>query len=348
MSDRTPNAKHSGPGWYRGDFHAHTTCSDGYFPPQGLLDAAHAEGLDFLAITDHNTIAAFEQHLDSPVMILPGIEVTVIEGHFNIFGLKGKSVWMDWYDSSKYAMTAPHTLSELLLLAQSENLVTSVNHPLLAPWEVRDLEVDISALNCIENWNDPSYPDNREENPRAVELWTNWLNAGYRITNIGGSDFHSPFIKPDPDLPAMRVGSPVTVVYAQELSVPAILDGLRQRRAYFSMGPVIDFCVILDGTEFILGADLGATDGEVTFKARVDGAGEQLTVRLVRNGSTVAETKASAPLEADWKIQLDKNIFAWFRLDVLDGEGHILAVTNPFFSGPAPRPGSPRFGDYIP
>ncbi len=248
MAESNPSPVRSGPGWYRGDFHAHTTCSDGIYSPQELMDVALAEGLDFLAITDHNTIAAFEQTIETPVLILPGIEVTLLDGHFNIFGMNGWSKWMDWFDRSRYCMKAPHTVSQLLRQARSENLVTSVNHPLLQPWEVRDLEVSVAELDCMENWNDPSYPDNRVENPRAVALWSNWLNAGYRVTNIGGSDFHSPFTKPDPELPAMRVGAPVTVVYAQDLSVAGILEGLRQRRAYFSMGPVVEFSASLDGS----------------------------------------------------------------------------------------------------
>lgn len=42
--------------WYRGDFHVHTNASDGAYPPSLVAGIAKAEGLDFVAITDHNTI----------------------------------------------------------------------------------------------------------------------------------------------------------------------------------------------------------------------------------------------------------------------------------------------------
>jgi predicted metal-dependent phosphoesterase TrpH len=55
-----------------------------------LAKIARAEQLDFITITDHNTIAGFSElaeHLNYPV--IPGIEVTLDKGHFNVFGMGG-------------------------------------------------------------------------------------------------------------------------------------------------------------------------------------------------------------------------------------------------------------------
>src|ERR1700735_1510187 len=57
-------------GWYKGDLHSHTGLTDGACknqsgtanvpcPPSHLLDAAAAQKLDFLAVTEHNTQAGF-------------------------------------------------------------------------------------------------------------------------------------------------------------------------------------------------------------------------------------------------------------------------------------------------
>ncbi len=66
-------------GWYRGDFHVHTNASiDGEYSPTAVAKLARMEGLDFITITDHNTIAGFselDENLDFP--IIPGIEVTL-------------------------------------------------------------------------------------------------------------------------------------------------------------------------------------------------------------------------------------------------------------------------------
>jgi len=42
------------------DFHCHTTASDGSLSPEALIDLAKAQGLEALAITDHDTTAAFQ------------------------------------------------------------------------------------------------------------------------------------------------------------------------------------------------------------------------------------------------------------------------------------------------
>ena len=84
------------PGWYRGDFHAHTNFSDGYYSPSQLVEVARAEGLDSITITDHNTIDAFSKFGEEPtIIIIPGLEVTLKDGHFNVFGMEG---WLDWME----------------------------------------------------------------------------------------------------------------------------------------------------------------------------------------------------------------------------------------------------------
>lgn len=61
------------------DLHTHSTASDGSLSPAALL--AHAEdcGVDVLSITDHDTVAAYEQLGDTPPAspaLVPGIELS--------------------------------------------------------------------------------------------------------------------------------------------------------------------------------------------------------------------------------------------------------------------------------
>ncbi len=64
------------------DLHAHTWFSDGTLPPKALLERAAARGLTHLAITDHDTTAAFES-LDPAwiapgLQLLPGVEISTL------------------------------------------------------------------------------------------------------------------------------------------------------------------------------------------------------------------------------------------------------------------------------
>ncbi|HXF64056.1 MAG TPA: CehA/McbA family metallohydrolase [Caldilineaceae bacterium] len=344
------------PGWYEGDFHCHTHHSDGALTAPDLLALARSEGLDFFAITDHNTLDAYPHFgsLDG-VCVIPGLEVTFDRGHYNVFGLIQDGDWLapvaqgptqlEWAKSGLDP-------NELLAASAAQGLLNSINHPLLAPWAWLFGDTDLAHLHCLEIWNDPSWPDNRVANPQALELWTRWLNAGYRITAIGGSDFHRPVnkpaAKPGPVKPPDRLGLPRTVVYAEELSGAAILAGLRRRQVYVSMGAHVRFQARAGGQVYPIGADLGAQAGPVELEGQVAPVGRSGVARLLQDGVIVAETLLRGdPVTLRHTAELSPETHTWFRLDVLDGNGLILAVTNPIFAGPARPPASRRYGDFV-
>jgi len=70
------------------DLHTHSTCSDGSYAPEDLIDLAIAEGLQGISITDHDSVNAYPGVIISAkqkgIQILPGVEFST---HFN-----GKSV----------------------------------------------------------------------------------------------------------------------------------------------------------------------------------------------------------------------------------------------------------------
>src|SRR5699024_3060380 len=83
--------------WFAGDFHAHTTHSDGSESIDELAARAAAAGLDFLAVTDHNTTshhrllpASARRH---GITLIPGQEVTTAAGHACAYGDIG---WVDF------------------------------------------------------------------------------------------------------------------------------------------------------------------------------------------------------------------------------------------------------------
>jgi 3',5'-nucleoside bisphosphate phosphatase len=64
------------------DLHAHTWFSDGTLSPQALLERAASRGLTHLAITDHDTTAAFERidpdWIAPGLQLLPGVEISTL------------------------------------------------------------------------------------------------------------------------------------------------------------------------------------------------------------------------------------------------------------------------------
>ncbi|QIM65103.1 RNase RNM [Frederiksenia canicola] len=70
------------------DLHSHSTASDGILTPTELIQRAVEQGVDMLALTDHDTIAGITeakqtaQHL--PIQLISGVEISIL--------WKGKSI----------------------------------------------------------------------------------------------------------------------------------------------------------------------------------------------------------------------------------------------------------------
>ncbi len=341
--------------WYRGDFHVHTTASadSATADPSAVAHMARAEGLDFVAITDHNGIGAFARLPSDPdVVIIPGIEVTLDVGHFNVLGIHGWHRWMEHVCLGQVERSlAPHAppVAELLRQTAGEGLLNSINHPLLPPWEWQDDATQLRFVHCLEVWNDPCWPDNAWANPAAVALWTRWLDAGYRITAIGGSDYHHP-PRPEKGEPGERLGYPTTSVGATECTADALLEGLRRRRAYVTVGPRVAFRARTGERVYDIGDQVESWHGQVEFEASVElpDAAPALA-RIVGPGQVVAERPVRGPsARLTGAIPVAGRAPDWVRLDVLDPDGRLLALTNPIFLRPRRAPRLHTYGDLSP
>jgi len=225
--------------WFAGDLHAHTVHSDGTLSIDELAALAASSGLDFLAVTDHNTVS-HHPYLAAAgrrygVTLVPGQEVTTDRGHANAFGDVG---WVDFRRP-----------------ASEWGGLLSINHPL--------------GGDCA--WRQPM-----PQRPPLAEVWHSgwwdrtwgaplaWLLAWDTGTiPIGGSDFHNPAQE-------QRLGQPTTWVLAPSSDVDDVLAGLTAGRTAISESP--DGPLLLRaGDEFLaLGAEgllLASFDGRRTVVA---------------------------------------------------------------------------------
>jgi hypothetical protein len=322
----------SGPAWYQGELHTHTTFSDGVLPPAGLLDEARAAGAQFMAISDHNTIDAWPALAEiRDVCIIPALEITMPAGHCNLFGLRQ---WLDWRVDYR-----GRTMGEAQRDAREQGALVSINHP-FAPGYSWHYDTEVALADCLEVVNYPSWwPAATEYNVMALGLWTSMLNAGHRLTAVGGSDvFHLPpgafyMASPHPE----AILSPATWVYAQNASALALMDGLRRGHAYVSMGPRLQFEARAGAHCYHMGEHIAGDDGAVQFDLALWAvpAGARLT--FVKNGRVLAE---GHPARGDVSYRFadtpDWQIRNWYRVDLFNGAGEIWAVTNPIYVGRPP------------
>jgi hypothetical protein len=230
-AEAVPGPVREGTAWYRGDLHMHDAHSDGSCtseagtkvpcPLYKTVEAARARGLDFIAITDHNTVSHFDEMRElapyfDKMLLIPGREVTTFDGHANVFGT---TEFIDFRLTSK---SVP-TFSALMDEVERKHGLLSINHPGLPTgsacmgcgWSVKD--TDYSRVHVMEAING----GNADGPLSGVPFWQKRLNDGFRVTAVGGSDNHNATLEPQ-----HGVGRPTTVVWAKELSEAAVLEGI--------------------------------------------------------------------------------------------------------------------------
>ncbi|HWR64806.1 MAG TPA: CehA/McbA family metallohydrolase [Bellilinea sp.] len=203
----------------KGDLHAHTLASDGVHTLEELAFKAKRNGLDFIAVTDHNQLVAKTELPRLPgVTMIPGVEWTHFKGHANFLGVDQP------YDGSFMANTAAEIQAKFTSAHQRGALIT-INHPFepIAPFQF-----DLTALpfDCLEVWNGPM----RESNLRAVGYWQQLLVSGKKIPACGGSDYHR-------DTPFIFLGGPTMGVYAESAGSSDILAAIRAGHSYITFAP---------------------------------------------------------------------------------------------------------------
>jgi hypothetical protein len=248
--------------WFAGDLHAHTTHSDGDQSIGQLAALAVDNGLDFLAVTDHNTISHHRLlpgiGAEHDIALLPGQEVTTRRGHANAFGAIG---WIDFRDPAPRWVAETATRGGLL----------SVNHPLDGEWAWQHALADLPA--ALEFWHITWFRDLTWTAP-----WT--LLPFWRPDTVllGGSDYHNPSHGYLP-------GTPVTWVAAAERSPEALLDGIRAGRTAIThtTGPDTPVLIRVDDDLIALAAD-GAVLGDMEGRRRVL-HGDRVIVPIAQAGT---------------------------------------------------------------
>jgi len=233
--------------WLPGDLHTHTVHSDGVMTVPELARFAAGRGMEFIAVTDHNTIS---HHAELPaaaaahrITLLAGQEVTTESGHAGALGVA------DWIDFRKPA-------DDWLDACEQAGGLLSVNHPIGG--QVSWTAAMKRRPPLVEAWH-WSWLDTRWTMPLA---W--WFAWDPRAIPVGGSDWH----RPGSDAPP---GSPTTWVESEADDPAAVLAAIADGRTAVSAqrdGPVL----LRVGDELIaVGADGAILTGPDGPLARVRG-----------------------------------------------------------------------------
>ncbi|HEU5341774.1 CehA/McbA family metallohydrolase [Edaphobacter sp.] len=331
--------------WYRGDLHMHTAHSDGSCPSQSgkpvpcplfiTLQKAVAQGLDFVAVTDHNTISHFDDEREmqpyfDKLLLIPGRELTTYSGHFNIFGTT------DFIDFELGSPRAPD-MNSIFRAAHRLGALASVNHPASPTGEIcmgcgwSPKNFDMHLTDAIEAVNG----DNADRGQNHTGYWRAQLNRGLRITAIGGSDTHRPVPRPGG---ISTIGHPATVVYATELSVPAILQAIREGHVFVDTTASHDRLLEVTGTVSnqtahmgdLLTAPAGTTLDLAVHAAACAGSKVQFLLDGKSSDALPNQTITAADqtLHATWPSDGKHH---WLETDVITPDGRLQLLGNPIY-----------------
>ena len=202
-----------GAAWFSGGLHAHTVHSDGKLTTQELAAAARADGLDFLAITDHNNSVHQLDRIDAPgLLLITGEEVTTPGGHMNVWGLAGPRAFVDFRVSP-----GDPRIQTLVDAAHAAGALASINHPYVDCFACAWTHAIPEGIDALEIANRDA-----QTLAQSVAMWDVLLRQGRRVTAVGASDYHRPGQN--------AIGTASVRVWAEELSRRAILDAIRQGR----------------------------------------------------------------------------------------------------------------------
>ncbi len=295
-----------------GDCHTHTVHSDGWYTVDQAIDRARQDRLDYLFITDHNSMASNPLIRSSPdLTVLPGVEVTYYDGHYNLFGAERPM-------KTFFANSREEVLS-IMREGREHGALVSLNHPFDfgCPWKF-GFGPDVPA-DLVEIWNGPFTPLNR----KSITLWHEQLCAGRIWPAIGGSDCHHSEL-------FRTFAAPATFLYARSRAGSDILAAMKGGHAYVGMNAGAPGIHMAMGDARM--GDVHAGNKE-PLQLRVEALAEGDEIRLINQTGVIWANKPGACWR--YEVSLDAGESTFLRVEVRrtlpEGTRTLASISNPIY-----------------
>lgn len=330
--------------WYKGDFHVHSRESgDASATFDELRALATSRGLDFVVVSDHNTVShhaplAAYQAAHPELLIMRGAEITTYAGHGNAIGLAS-------YVEHRIGRSG-RAIGGVLDDVAAQGALFVVNHPRLdlgaacigCAWGHAATDwAKVAGLELITgNWDFgvATYV------PQVMAMWDGLLDQGHRLAAIGGSDDHT--AGRATGATSSPIGSPTTLVLADNLSEAAILEGVRRGRTIVQLRGPDDPRVAVT---------MAARDGRAELGDQVDGVSHaELSILVTGGAGTVAQVwRDGVRLERQLAVTADDFGTGFddtpgagdhrYRVELVSETGRRLVVTSHIYVHAVDPPG---------
>jgi hypothetical protein len=309
--------------WYKGELHSHTCHSDGELSVKELVTNAKLKGLDFLAITDHNTTSSLLEiqviNLDG-ILIIPGLELTSFHGHALLLGIQH---WIDWRIGWNNL-----DINNVATQIRNMNGVFIMAHPNDVPsprctgcrWEFTDINWDL--VDAYEVWNGP-WRGWEDANLKNLNQWQQLQKNPRHIPVTSGADFHN--------LGDWKTGVALTYIYAEQLSIPALFDGIRKGKMILSNGPWVTMSLCKPGGEIFVGIGETLITNNPKTTLSLDWESIPKDSRLVIRSNQGEVQRSAIEGRGAESFFIDTLDCDRIWVEIFSQDGSLLLISNPIF-----------------
>lgn len=302
--------------YHKVELHSHTLHSDANFSTRELIEAAKKENIDYLAITDHNTMAPFQEvTLEEGISIIKGMEFTTFFGHVLLHAAE-EFEGFDWTEINK------SNLQEILANLRKKNIFIGVAHPFSmgtpyctgCQWNfVLD---NLDNIDYIEVWN--SFAPHLELcNLDAFSKWTQLLDSGVQIPATAGRDWHGEENEKAP--------SSIYVQGTKGANHKEILESIAMGNTYITAGPELKINV---NDQYSIGDCLPFGLLSISMEVFNNGFEKATNYRIETNKGVLAKGEVKESIHN--LIDIPEGTL-YMRVSFFNQESHRIMFTNPFY-----------------
>ena len=219
-------------GWYKANFHCHTTVSDGEVSIEQRVQQYRERDYRILAITDHDQTSDIERLSTDELLVVSGMEThPPCPGHHEHYHVVCLNV------PHGFEIPPDADVNARIDLVKKAGGEAVLAHPYWSGLDINHM-LAVRGNVAIEVFNATC---SRFARAFSSVHWDNLLERGRMIPAIAVDDTHR----------GRDIFMGWTMIKAEELSVAALMEALRTGRYYSSCGPVIEDLRLKDGEVFV-------------------------------------------------------------------------------------------------
>lgn len=315
--------------FYYGIPHAHTFFSTGKGSPYDAYEYSKENGLDFLAITDHNSLLIKESSTNHKITSKWIISLSMLDkfkkkndNFLPLLGFEAKtSIYGDLniINSNTFFTGIINNLTLLTLwMLNNPNSVITINHPHKSVLLLEYNEVLNKLITSIEVGNG-IFP---KKYLRHDKYYYQLLDKGWKLGAINGQDNHRINFGDSDNL---------TVILATELNKNTFIEAFRKRATYSTESKTLELYYTINSS--LMGSEIFIEHTKMKFSiVAEDLKNKIISIEIVTNKNTIIKKVENINLNSiKYLYEHEYNLGeSWYIVRIYQ-EGNRLAISSPIF-----------------